>query len=171
MCAGANALITIRKLQSDDKDPIRHILEETGVFTSDEITIAVELIDIFLDDPKQEDYHIYTGIDEENNVVGYVCVGPTPLTDGTFDLYWIVVKLSVHGMGFGRQLLQKAEELVKEYHGRLLIAETSSQPKYEPTRTFYGKNHYNEISRIKDYYRLSDDLIIYGKYLSQSGGS
>ena len=164
-------LFTIRKLQRGDKDPIRYILEETNVFTSDEIDIAVELIDIFLDDPKQQDYHIYTGIDEQNNVVGYVCVGPTPLTEGTFDLYWIVVKPSVHGKGFGRQLLQKAEQFAEERNGRLLIAETSSLPKYEPTRTFYDKNHYVEISRIKDYYRSGDDLIIYGKYLSQSGGS
>jgi ribosomal protein S18 acetylase RimI-like enzyme len=170
MCIGADTLITIRKLLRDDKDPIRHILEETNVFTSDEITIAIELIDVFLDDPKQKDYYLYTSITEQNEVVGYVCVGPTPLTEGTFDLYWIVVKPSVHGKGFGRQLLQMAEEFVKEHNGRLLIAETSSQPKYESTRMFYSKNSYTEISRIKDYYRPSDDLIIYGKYLSQSGG-
>ena len=170
MCAGENSLITIRKMTREDKDPIRYILEETGVFTVDEITIAIELIDIFLDDPKQDDYHIYTGMNEQNDVIGYVCVGPTPLTQGTFDLYWIAVKPLVHSKGFGRQLLHKAEDFVKERNGRLLIAETSSQPKYEPTRIFYVNNHYAEISRIKDYYKHGDDLIIYGKYLSQSEG-
>jgi ribosomal protein S18 acetylase RimI-like enzyme len=170
MRIGTDTLTTIRKLQRDDKEPIRQILQETDVFTSDEIIIAVELIDIFLDDPKQLDYDLYTSVNESNEVAGFVCVGPTPLTTGTFDLYWIAVKPSFHGQGIGKKLLRHAESVATTNNGRLLIAETSSQPKYEATRMFYIKNNYVEISRIKDYYKPDDDLVVYGKYLSQSGG-
>jgi hypothetical protein len=49
--------------------------------------------------------------------------------------------------------------------GRLILAETSSQMKYESTRQFYLRQGYRELSRIKDYYRLGDDLIVFGKYI------
>jgi ribosomal protein S18 acetylase RimI-like enzyme len=170
MRVGTDTLISIRKLQHEDKEPIRQILLETDVFTNDEIVIAIELIDIFIDDAKQQDYDLYTAVNEQNEVAGYVCLGPTPLTIGTFDLYWIAVKPSFHGQGIGKQLLRYAETMAQSNNGRLLIAETSSQPKYEATRMFYIKNQYAEISRITDYYKPGDDLVVYGKYLSQSEG-
>ena len=170
MRIGTDTLITIRKLQHEDKEPIRQILQETDVFTNEELAIAIELIEIFLDDPKQQDYDIYTAVNEQSEIAGYVCLGPTPLTNGTFDLYWIAVKPSFHGQGIGKQLLRYAEANAQRNNGRLLIAETSSLPKYESTRMFYIKNQYAEISRITDYYRPGDDLVVYGKYLSQSEG-
>ena len=68
MRVGTDTLISIRKLQHEDKEPIRQILQETDVFTNDEIVIAVELIDIFIDDPKQQDYDLYTAVNEHNEV-------------------------------------------------------------------------------------------------------
>ncbi len=170
MRVGTDTLISIRKLQREDKEPIRQILQETDVFTNEEIAIAIELIEIFLDDPKQQDYDLYTAMTENSEIAGYVCLGPTPLTNGTFDLYWIAVKPSFHGQGIGKQLLHYAEANAQRNNGRLLIAETSSQLKYESTRMFYIKNQYAEISRITDYYKPGDDLVVYGKYLSQSEG-
>jgi hypothetical protein len=49
----------------------------------------------------------------------------------------------------------------------LLIAETSSTPKYDRTRLFYEKKGFLRLAQIKDYYRAGDDLVIYGKYLKQ----
>ena len=157
----------IRKLQQEDKEQIRTILEGTVVFTKEEIDVAVELMEIFLEDQDQHDYDMYTAVEQENDVLGFVCMGATPLTEGTFDLYWIAVKSSHHHRGIGKQLLEHAEGVVRSNGGRLLIAETSSQPKYDNTRSFYIKNHYQEVARIKNYYKQDDDLVIYGKYLSQ----
>ena len=153
----------------DDKNAIHHILEATGVFTHEEVRVALELIDIFLNDPDQTDYIIRSGVGDTDDVVGYYCIGPTPMTLGTYDLYWIAVKPEVHSRGIGRQLLGHAEQLVALNGGRLLIAETSSQPKYDTTRRFYVTNGYQEVARIKDYYRIDDDLVIYGKYFPQLG--
>ena len=150
-----------------DKDPIRIILEETSVFTESEIAVALELIDIVLNNDHQKDYLIYSAISEDGNVVGYYCIGPTPMTIGTYDLYWIAVKPSAHNKGIGKELLNHAELLIKQRGGRLVVAETSSQPKYENTRKFYVSAQYQELSRIKDYYKIGDDLVVYGKYVSQ----
>jgi ribosomal protein S18 acetylase RimI-like enzyme len=153
----------IRKLQYGDREQIRQFIMDTEVFTYAEISVAMELIDTFLNNPKQIDYDCYSAV-EENEVRGYICLGPTPVTDGTYDLYWIVVKPSEHGSGVGKSLMKFAEDVVKQNQGRLLIAETSSQPKYQKTRDFYTRVGYTELARIKDYYKVSDDLVIYGKY-------
>ena len=158
---------TIRELQSGDVDALYQILHDDGVFTDEEIATALELMEIFLSDPNQGDYYIYTAVTGGGEVAGYVCVGPTALTHGTFDLYWIAVKPSLQNRGIGKQLSQFAERKVMSSGGRLLIAETSGQPKYGNTRAFYLSHGYRELARIKGYYKIDDDLVIYGKYLSQ----
>lgn len=169
MRPGANALIIVRPIHEADREPIRRLLIATNVFTDEEIGVALELVDIVLNNATQKDYLIYTGLDEANLVAGYYCIGPTPMTDGTYDLYWIAVSPVVQNKGIGKQLLNDAEQRVAGNGGRLIIAETSSQPKYESTRMFYLKNAYSEIARIKEYYRPGDDLVVYGKYVSLSG--
>lgn len=158
--------MTIRPLASADRAPLEKILVETNVFTDDEVSVAMELIDVVLEKKDQKDYVIYTALAEQGEVAGYFCVGPTPVTVGTFDLYWIAVKPAYHGKGVAKALLGYAEELLKSVGGRLLVAETSSKPKYDRTRMFYDRTHFVEAARIKDYYNVGDDLVVYAKYLS-----
>jgi ribosomal protein S18 acetylase RimI-like enzyme len=169
MRPGTAPLITIRATREEDKEPIRDLLGRSGDFRADEIETAIELIDHFLHREGQEDYDVYSALDEHGKVAGYVCIGPTPLTHGTFDLYWIAVDPTGLRHGVGSRLLRHAEAIVQARKGRLMVAETSSQPSYEKARTFYLKNGYREVARIKDYYMPGDDLLIFGKYLSQSG--
>jgi ribosomal protein S18 acetylase RimI-like enzyme len=156
---------SIRSLQPEDREPIRHLLIETDVFTDEEIGIALELVDIVLDKPEQNDYIIYV-CEDGGEVLGYYCLGPTPATQSTFDLYWIATKPSRQRKGVGGALDEHAANLIKSRGGRLVIAETSSQSKYEKTRRFYLTRGYAELSRIRDYYRIGDDLVVYGKYLT-----
>jgi len=155
----------IRKLEAHDREPIKHVLESLHIFRNDEIEVALELIDIELQNPLQKDYEHFIGVNEEHIVLGYYCVGPRPMTKGTFDLYWIAVNNNTQAQGIGTQLLLHAEEHVKQQQCRLLIAETSSQPHYDSTNKFYLKRGYEQLARIRGFYDINDDLIIYGKYL------
>jgi len=157
--------MSIRLLQREDKEPIENLLRATDVFSKEEIDVAIELIQICLEDEHQKDYEIFSYVDDEQRVAGYVCIGPTPSTQGTYDLYWIAVSPALHGTGVGSELLRFTEEHIKAKGGRLLIAETSSTPKYEKTRAFYERKGFERRACIKDYYRTGDDLVIYGKYL------
>jgi ribosomal protein S18 acetylase RimI-like enzyme len=159
--------VRIRPLQSSDVAPLRELLIETNVFNAEEIEVALELIHAALDNPNHKDYIIRVSESSEGNVLGYYCVGPTPATDGTFDMYWIATKPSVHGQGVGRALNAHAEELIRSRGGKLIIVETSSTARYDKTRNFYIKSGYEEVARIRDYYRAGDSLVVYGKYLSQ----
>jgi GNAT superfamily N-acetyltransferase len=137
----------IRSLRKDDRTPLKRLVDETRVFTDAEVAIALELIDVVLEKPDQRDYSI--AVCEEGGIpVGYYCLGPTPGTGGTFDLYWIAVHPSRHGRGIGAVLDAHAEALVRSYGGRLIVAETSSTPRYDGTRAFYQRRGYSEVARI-----------------------
>jgi len=155
----------IRKFLAQDLDAVRDILVKSEVFSAEEIAVALEVVEVYLENPKQHDYDLYTAVENRERIVGYLCIGPTPISLGTFDLYWIAVHPEAQGKGVGRELLLFAEALVKSRGGRLIVAETSSLPRYEKARRFYESNHYNVLAHIKEYYNVGDDLIIYGKYL------
>ena len=156
--------MTIRKFEKDDIKPLAEIVRATGVFREEEIEVAVELMDIAANDKDQHDYFLFSFVDETGTLQGYYCAGPTPMTQRTYDLYWIAVHPRVHKKRIGHELLEHCEEHVKTMGGKLLVVETSSQPKYEPTRRFYLRHQYTEAARIKDYYAQDDDLVIYSKY-------
>ena len=156
--------MSIREFEKEDIKPLAEIVRATSVFREDEIDVAVELMDIAANDKEQKDYFLFSYVDEAGTVQGYYCAGPTPMTQRTFDLYWIAVHPRVHKKRIGHELLEHCEEQVKTMGGNLLVVETSSQPKYEQTRRFYLRHHYAEAARIKDYYAQDDDLVIYSKY-------
>jgi ribosomal protein S18 acetylase RimI-like enzyme len=58
------------------------------------------------------------------------------------------------------------ERKVLEHSGRLLAVETSSKESYERTIAFYRRLGYEEVSRIRDFYDVGDDRLIFVKKLS-----
>lgn len=157
----------IRPLERSDVRPLRIILESAKVFREEEIDVAQELMEHSLDNPEQEDYELFTDVDEHGKVLGYYCVGATPMTQGTYDLYWIATDPALHGKGVGSRLLRHCEENLRGKGGRLIVVETSSQPSYEPTRAFYARRGYRNEACIRDYYKTGDDLVIYTKNLKE----
>ncbi len=159
----------IRKLIRSDKEQIRRILTDTKHFNDEEIKVAIELIDIYLNDEKQHDYIIYVyeneGNTDQSSIGGYICYGKRPLTDWTYDLYWIAVDPDIHGKGTGSKLVKHMEEDLKSAGGKIILIDTSGKAEYENERKFYTKNGYSVQTIIKDFYRSGDDLFIYCKYL------
>ena len=137
------------------------------MFTEAEIAVAAELIEIFLTQPAQKDYDVVVAADEAGRVAGYLCWGPTPLTEGTYDLYWMAVAPNHQGRGYGKTLVRWLEDRVRAEKGRLVVIETSSQPKYDPTREFYLGLGYKETARIPDFYKPGDARVTYTKHLVQ----
>ncbi len=134
-------------------------------FDADDQSVALELVDIALNDPEQMDYLFVLAVDDSDQPIGYACYGPTPLTEGTYDLYWIAVASDLSGKGIGTSLLQAVEEDIQSRNGRMLIIETSSSDGYEKTRQFYLKNGYPLTETIKDFYRPGEDRVTFIKRL------
>ena len=154
----------IRSMEGGDKEAVLSLLKATRMFTPGEVRVAEEVIDVYLSGPRQEDYDIVVIENPERQVAGYLSYGPTPLTDGTYDLYWMAVSPGEQGKGYGKKLIEWLEHKINERRGRMIIIETSSQPKYNPTRQFYLGLGYKEVSRIPDFYKPGDDRITYAKY-------
>lgn len=156
-------------MANQDRAAVLELIHLTGMFTAEEERIAEEVIDTCLKYPNQQDYVIAVIENEQGVIAGYVCFGPTPMTEGAVDLYWLAVHPGKHRQGYGKALIQWVEKTVREQKGRLIVIETSSKDKYAPTRNFYQRLGYLENARIRDFYSVGDDLVMYCKYLKSEG--
>jgi len=157
--------LNLRELNKSDRPGLVSLLVGIPSFDAEDQAVALELIDIALNDSDQIDYLFMLAVNEKDQPIGYACYGPTPLTEGTYDLYWIAVSGALSGKGIGTTLLRAVEEDIARRHGRLLIIETSSSQEYEKTRQFYLKNNYPLAETIKDFYRPGEDRVTFIKRL------
>jgi ribosomal protein S18 acetylase RimI-like enzyme len=142
---------------------LEQLTRATGRFREEEVATAVELLDEHL--AGDDDYQ-FTGAFDEGDLVGYACWGPTPGTEGTCDLYWIVVDPERQGAGIGTLLLGEVESRLTALGARLIVVETSARADYTPTRAFYENRGYTRAATIPGYYAPGDDLVIYTKDLT-----
>lgn len=152
----------IRTAGPADKPAIMRIVRDTREFTTEDVTIAEEVLDCYFGDSSQSGYYVLVaGLDSA--IVSYICFGPTPLTKFTWDIYWLATAPQFKGRGLGTALMAQAEAQIKAAGGKLIIIETSSLPSYAPTRKFYLGRGYTVISIIPDFYDTGDDLVTFTK--------
>ena len=154
--------VRIRPMNAADKTAVMIILNNTPEFPPSDVVVAEELIDSYLHDPSGSGYHIVVS-EDDYAIAGYACYGPTPLTEGTWDLYWIAVEHSRQGQGIGGALMEFVEGWIREEKGRMLLIETSSKPDYEKTRNFYHNFGYEEVCCIPDFYTPGDSKVVFIK--------
>lgn len=175
----------IRELVKEDKNSIYMILASQSNFSNEEVDAGMEVIEDCLEQDEEDiksgvyfetfvDTEMYTdpdamaaGFHLSNEIInGFVTICKRPLTESTFDLYWIAVNPEIHSKGVGTRLIQYAEEHIRNKHeGKLIVLETSGREGYTKERAFYEKNGYQIFADIKDFYKENDSLIIFGKYL------
>ena len=159
--------VALRWSEAADRDAILQFVKETAFFHVGELSVATEVLDDAIRQGPSGDYQSYT-LMQGKEPVGWVCFGPTPCTQGTFDVYWIAVAPRCQGRGYGKLLLKQAEELIQARQGRLVLAETSGRALYNSTRHFYLAAGYHEVSRVPEFYAPNDDRVIYAKYLPRA---
>jgi GNAT superfamily N-acetyltransferase len=154
-------------LRSEDRARVAELLVATRAFSREEVSVALELFDTSHPErgegaasPADPDYEFRGAYDEDGLLLGYACFGATPETEGTYDLYWLAVHPDAQGRGVGRALVDRVEQELASRGARLLVVETSSRPDYAHTRTFYAREGYAEVARVRDFYAPADDRII-----------
>lgn len=152
-------------MTGNDKPAIIQMLREIPEFKPVEVDTAEEVIDSYLSDPAGSGYHVFV-VEADSAIAGYICYGPTPLTEGTWDIYWLAVPPEKQSQGIGKILLTFAEDSIKKTKGRMSLIETSSKSEYEPTRRFYQAQGYVAACRIADFYAPGDDKLVFQKQLS-----
>jgi ribosomal protein S18 acetylase RimI-like enzyme len=158
----------IRTIEAADRAPLQALLQRIENFTSEEVSVALELIDGAISDPETSGYFakvITLPDDGAERLAGYICWGPTPMTARTFDLYWIAVDASVRGKGLGRALILDLEEQLRAEGGANLRLETSSKESYGKTLQFYVDLGFEVSASLADFYAPGDALIILYKQI------
>jgi ribosomal protein S18 acetylase RimI-like enzyme len=148
-----------------DGAAIVNVAASTGFFSQEEVDCVAELWEEYRQKGAiTSGYHFL--VDRQNgNLKGFACYGPHALAEGVYDLFWIAVDKAYQGKGVGKVLMHEAEKEIKELGGRLVVVETSGQPKYEPTRGFYRAAGYTLEATLKDFYHEGDDLVIFTRKL------
>lgn len=156
--------ITLRsEVRPADVPRAREVAAATGFFRPDEVDVAAELFEERLAKGDASEYFFVIADDHRGEMIAYANYGPIACTLGSFDLYWIVVHPDAQGRGLGRGLLQEVEHRVRAAGGRRVYIETSSQPKYEPTRAFYTACGYTLEATLPDFYAPGDAKLVYAK--------
>lgn len=146
-----------------DRGALADLVSRDGLFTKDEVTVALELIDAALEEPKGE-YRVLVA-EHDGMLSGYICYGPTPMTDGTWDLYWIATHPDARGQGVARALVERMEAELRGFGARLIRVETSQQESYGAAHAFYERMGYPCAARLPAFYKQGDDLLILLKRL------
>ena len=126
--------------------------------------MALEVFDEAVRNGPGNTYQIL-GADVEGRLAGWICWGPTPCTDGTYDLYWMAVDPALQGGGIGTALLVEMERRLDRV-ARLIVVETAGRQDYAPTRAFYQARGYRATAVIPDFYAPGDDQVVYVKKVS-----
>jgi ribosomal protein S18 acetylase RimI-like enzyme len=176
-------------LTSADAARIAQITRATGVFRDEELEIAAEVFAEAAEkaekagamervgrapvasappaataSPPDLPYHLL-GAELDGALVGWICWGATPCTEGTWDLYWLAVDPAAQGYGIGSALVEGMERRLRG-RARLISVDTSGRTDYAPTRRFYEARGYRAVAVVPDFYAPGDDQVVFTKELA-----
>jgi ribosomal protein S18 acetylase RimI-like enzyme len=152
-----------------ERERLIAIISQGAGFRPEEVSCAIELLDDALARAEDNTYEALVAVDDGDDQagvpIGYACFGPTPMTEGTHDLYWLVVSAEARGRGVGRGLLAAVENDIRGRGGRRVRIETSSLEGQGGAARFYAAAGYERAGLIRDFYRPGDDLVTFLKVL------
>jgi ribosomal protein S18 acetylase RimI-like enzyme len=147
-----------------DVAAVRALVAATGVFNPEEIQVAGDLVEDFTTLGEASEFR-FLFADTKEVLAGYTCYGRIPFTDERYDLYWIATSPLQQRRGLGQQLLAQTEKRIRALGGKALYAETSSRELYAPARVFYEAQGFDEVARLKNFYRDGDHKVMLCKGL------
>lgn len=147
-----------------DLEAVRELLENTEVFTAEEIGVGVSLVQERLDRGLASEYY-FLFAESDDLLVGFGCYGPIGCAPGRFDIYWIAVAPEFHGLGVGTELLRTCEVEIGVLEGVRAYVETSSRDEYAPARGLYQHNGYVVDAVQNDFYAEGDHKVTLVKVL------
>ncbi|WP_437970648.1 GNAT family N-acetyltransferase [Sorangium sp. So ce260] len=170
-------MITQCGLRPGDRPLIAELLESLPAFTDDERAVALELVDVTLAQPSSDGYRFvlcFHGAPRDGGsprLAGYLCYGRTPMTQSTYDLYWIATSPDFARSGVARGLVATMESEIAREGGGLVRVETGSREGHGAAVRFYDAVQFTRAAVIADFYAPGDDLMIYTKRVAPARAS
>ncbi len=154
----------IRPTLLEDMPALIALAEATGLFQPHETDILAQMLSEYFGSGTESQGFWLT--DDDDGSVGVAYVAPEPMTEGTWNLYLLAVHPDHQRQGRGAAMLAQVEQMLTERGERVLLVETSGLESFEYVRAFYRKSGYDEEARIREFYRVGDDKIIFRKTLT-----
>lgn len=162
---GAHGLVWRDSVSRADAARIKTLVAATGMFSTEEIDIAEELVLERVTKGRASGYEFVLA-ERDGRLAGYACFGQIPGSEISHDLYWIAVGPDDQGAGLGRKIAQRVEAAIRRAGGRQIYADTSSADAYAPTRAFYERMGFTAAAQLPDFYRPGDGKTIMRKELT-----
>lgn len=153
----------IRLTTPDDINALLALAEVTGLFESNQIEELAQMLNQhFSGETGSQDIWL---TDYDNKPVGVAYVAPERMTDGTWNLYLIAIHPNQQKQGRGAVLLQYVEQMLAKRGQRILLVETSGAEDFKYVRAFYRNSGYEEEAKIRDFYTVGVDKVVFRKLL------
>lgn len=160
--------LSARAVAPTDASALLAVIEATGLFGPDEMAEMAALLTDSLNGALGPDHRWAVATASGGEIIGAAYYAPERMTIGTWNLYFIGVHPAHHGTGAGTALLRYVETTLAARGERVLLVETSSTTDFEAPRAFYRRHGYDEEARIREFYNVGDDKVIFRKALAAS---
>ena len=157
--------LSVKASLPEDLPAILEATRSVGVFNEEEVRTVDELFQGYLKDPAVSGYNFLSCKDGEA-LLGFACWGPTALSQGATDLYWICTAQQAQGRGVAAALFDAVEDAVRARGRWLIVIWTSSREAYAPARRFYLRMGCTLQTQITDFYARGEDLCVYVKRIA-----
>jgi len=154
------ALHDVVGLGTKDRCEIIRLLRQVEVFTTEELGFFGRMFDQCRLGCGPCELQCCAVKRENGSLKGFVCFGATPLTEGTYDIYWLAVDPADQQEGVGTALVEHVCDEARAAGAGQVLIETSSVDAYEATRDAYARMGFVEVARVPDYYRPGVDRVI-----------
>ncbi len=146
--------------QPAERAALLAVARGTGVFSDEEVDTVEELFDGYLHSPDKSGYN-FLSYREGEALLGFACWGPTALSKGAADLYWIATAAQAQGQGVGAALFRAVVSAARARGRWLLVIWTSSRPEYAAARNFYQRMGCTLSLQLPEFYDRDDDLCVF----------
>lgn len=156
----------IRLARPEDSASVTSLAVASGLFPADATSVTDGMMADYWARNRDAGHVCLIDLDDADEPLGVAYYAPAPATDRTWYLTMIAVRADVQGQGRGAALMRHAEEALRTSGQRVLLVETSGLPSFARTRAFYRKCGYDEEARIREYYTVGEDMVLFRKQLN-----
>lgn len=150
---------TIRPITQADLLMLIEVVNSTELFPGE---MLIEMTMPFFN---SEDESFWLTYESAGKPVAVTYCAPEQMTEGTWNLYLIAVHTDFQDKGIGGVLMNFIEAKLKKEQQRILLVETSGLEEFARTRNFYTKLNYTEEARIREFYAVGEDKVVFWKKL------
>ncbi|MGF1461149.1 MAG: GNAT family N-acetyltransferase [Leptolyngbyaceae cyanobacterium] len=152
----------IRPTVPSDHSALLELAQVSNLFEPEEIKQLTAMLKF----PGKQD--VWFTDDHDVGPVGVAYLAPEKMTTGTWNLYWLAVHPHHQKQGRGRALLTYVQQWLMDRGARLLLVETAGIEAVEYVWRFYASCGFEREARIRDFYDVGVDKVIFRKAIALS---